>query len=206
MSKNWGRTPVTNADKRFASHLTYIVETDKGRMQRTDRRPLGKSEQFVDADGNICHVTMYGDGDSRKADTEQRNRAAQHRKGSIEYAKCPLRHGTRQYAHRDFAKMPAELAAECPSDPRPYERRDYQGNQVNRGGDLFAKESCPHIEWLITHRREEAAKQAALINPHAIEAAAAKKRADELQAAQMELVKEQIAERKTRRNKKDPGE
>lgn len=208
MSKNWGRTPVTNADKRLTSHLSYIVETPDGPMRRIDRRPLGKTEMFVDAAGNVCHVTMCGDGDSRKADTEQRNRSAQHRKGCIEYAKCPIRHGTQMHAQRDFAKMPKELAAQCQSDPRPYERLNFNGEPAKRGepGDLYARESCPHIEWLIKYRREEAAKQAALLNPHAIEVAAAKKRAEELQAAQIELVKEQIAERRTRRSKKDPGE
>jgi hypothetical protein len=106
MAKNWGRTPVTNADKRFAAPIKYFVETPDGVMQRIERRPLGASEQFVDKDGNIVRLTMYGDGDSQKATTEQRNRMMAHRKEQIEYARCPLRHGTRQYAQRDFAKMP----------------------------------------------------------------------------------------------------
>ena len=210
MSKNWGRTPVTNADKRFAAHLTYYVETPEGPMRRVDRRPLGRSEQFVDKDGNTCWIQMYGDGDSRKVETEQRNRANMHHKGAIEHAKCPIRYGTRQYAERDFSKMPAHLATECKSDPKPYVRLNYHGEPAKRGepGDLYAGEACPHIEWLITFRREQAEKTRALLNPYAAQAEEAKKQEAELKRLQADLLKEQIAERqaKTSRSKKEPSE
>lgn len=208
MAKNWGRTPVTNADKRFTAHIKYLVETPDGVMQRIDRRPLGKSEQFVDGDGNIIHLTMYGDGDSQKATTEQRNRAAAHRKGQIEYAKCPIRHGTRQHALRDFSKMPAHLERECPSDPKPYVRLTFDGQPAQRGepGDLHAKQACPHIEWLIAHRADEAAKRRAIMNPIAARAESSQAQEAEIKALQAELLKEQLAERKqSRRGKKDPG-
>jgi len=203
MAKNWGRTPITNADKRLAAPIKYLVQTDKGVEQRIDRRPLGKSESFVDPQGNVDTVQMYGDGDSRKLDTEQRTRASLHRKGFVEYAKCPIRHGTREFALRDFSKMPAELAGQCDRDPRPYERLNYSGQPAARGepSDLYARVSCPHIEWLIEHRRTQFLAEEAMRNPHLAAAEKAKRQAAELQAAQIELVKEQIEERKTRRKK-----
>jgi hypothetical protein len=208
MAKNWGRTPITNADKRRDAIVKYFVQTEDGTELRTDRRPLGKIEQFVDPDGNICNQQMFGDGDSQKLNTEQRLRHGLHRKGFIEYAKCPIRHGNRQYAQREFAKMPADLARECEHDPRPFERLNAEGGPARRGepSDLYAREACPHIEWLIKHRRKEAEAKALLLNPHAKAAEKAKQTAQELQAAQIELVKEQIAERKTRRKVKDGAE
>lgn len=206
MAKNWGRTPITNADKRLAAPIKYFVETPDGVMQRIDRRPLGRSEQFVDNDGNIVHLQIYGDGDTNKAATEARARMQAHRKGQIEYAKCPLRHGTRQFAQREFSKLPAHLAHECQSDPKPLERLDYDGNPVARGGDLYARKSCPHIEWLIAYRSEEAAKQRAILNPYAANAEATKAQEAELKALQAELLKEQIAERKqSKRTRKEPA-
>jgi hypothetical protein len=77
---------------------------------------------------------------------------------------------------------------------------------VARGGDLYARKSCPHIEWLIAHRTEEATKLRNLLNPHAANAESSKAQEAELKVLQAELLKEQIAERKqTRRSKKEPA-
>jgi hypothetical protein len=209
MSKNWGRTPIVNADKRPAYNIKYFVETDIGPEMRIERRPMGRVEPFVDLVGNICNVQMFSDGDSRRLDTEQRLRLNQHRKGHVEYAKCPLRHGNVMHAQRDFAKMPAELKAQCNADPRPFERRNMQGEPAQRGepSDLYAGKACPHIEWLIEHRREQAREEERRRNPHIAAAERDKKLAAELQAAQAELVKEQLAEKRARKSKaKDVGE
>jgi hypothetical protein len=192
MAKNWGKTPITNADKRFSAQTKYFVETPDGTEERIDRRPLGKVERFVDPAGNIISLQMYGDGDARRAETEIRMRAQYHRKGFVEFAKCPLKHGTRQNALKDFSKMPDSLAGECRHDPKVMERK---------GGDLYAVTSCPHIEWLIEHSRAEAAKAYALRNSHVAAAEKAKREEAELKAAQMELAKEQLAERRARKPK-----
>jgi hypothetical protein len=190
MSKNWGKTPITNADKLFAAQTRYYVETADGPEERIDRRPQGKVERFVDPAGNILNLQIFGDGDSRRGETEIRMRAQYHKKGFVEFAKCPIRHGTRQHALRDFAKMPAELAGECRHDPKVMERRD---------GDLYAVKACPHIEWLVAHRKAESDKAFALRNAHVAAAEQARKQEQELKAAQAELLREQLAERKARK-------
>jgi hypothetical protein len=121
MGKNWGRTPVSNADKRHATQMTYLVGDGESAEERIDRRPMGKVERFVDRDGNVCSLQMYSEGDPKRAETEQRNRAAYHRKDMVEHAKCPIRTGTRHASDktsRDFAKMPASLAGECKHEIR----------------------------------------------------------------------------------------
>lgn len=151
MSKNWGRTPVTNADKRSATMSRYLVEVDGGTEERIDRRPLGRVERFVDPDGGVVSLQLYSDGDPQRHASEIRRRAELHRKGFVEYAKCPIKHGTRNsspIATKDFAKLPQSLATECRHDPKVMERRD---------GDLYAGRSCPHIEWLVSERRKKAA-------------------------------------------------
>src|SRR5690348_8303501 len=165
MGKNWGRTPVTNADKRAATQTKYLVEADGGTEERIDRRPLGKVERFVDAAGNIVSLQLYADGDAQRAQTEIRMRAQYHKKGLVEFSKCPVKHGTRNSStvtEKDFRKMPSALASECRHDPKVMERRD---------GDLYAKTACPHIEWLIEQRRAAAAEAYAKRNAHVAEAA-----------------------------------
>ena len=66
MSKNWGKTPITNADKRAATQTRYLVEVEDGHEERIDRRPLGKVERFVDKAGHVIAVQLYSDGDPRR--------------------------------------------------------------------------------------------------------------------------------------------
>jgi hypothetical protein len=68
-------------------------------------------------------------------------------------------------------------------------------------------ESCPHVEWLIADRRKREADQNAKRNKVRIEKERREAEAASLQAAQLEMVKEQIEERKARkREKKAPTE
>src|SRR5512139_2324631 len=169
MAKNWGRTPVTNADKRGATQMRYLVEVDGGTEERIDRRPLGKVERFVDPDGGVVSLQLYSDGDPRRHESEIRRRSDLHRKGFVEFAKCPLKHGTRNsspIATKDFSKLPESMSLECKHDPKVMTRRD---------GDLYAGESCPHIEWLIGERRKKAADAYAKRNALAV----AKERAEQ---------------------------
>lgn len=183
MSKNWGRTPVTNADKRHLTQVSYLVETADGTEDRIDRRPLGKVERFVDPSGGVMSLQLYSDGDPKRLDSEMRRRAELHRKGFVEYAKCPLRHGTRnanEATGREFAKMPQDLAIECKHDPKVMTRRD---------GELYAGESCPHIEWLITFRRNKATEAYEKRNSLVVKKERAEQKRRELDA--LELAKRQ---------------
>lgn len=203
MSKNWGRTPVSNADKRSATQLKYLVEVDGGTEERIDRRPMGKVERFVDPDGGVMSLQLYSDGDPRRHESEIRRRSELHRKGFVEFAKCPLKHGTRnssKIATKDFAKMTeAHLVGECRHDPKVMERKD---------GDLYARGSCPHIEWLIAFRRKKAAD--AYQKRNSLQVAKDKREAEkrDLEALQLEQAREQFAERKraTRTKAKDAAE
>lgn len=202
MGKNWGRTPVSNADKRHATQMTYLVKGDEGTPEeRIDRRPMGKVERFVDLAGNVCSQQMYADGDPKRAETEQRNRAQLHRKGFIEHAKCPVRTGTRHSSEktaREFAKMPASLAAECKHEIRVMSRLD---------GVLYAEKGCPHIEWLIGERVAARNKKFETDNAQLV---AAEKRAEtkrKLEDAQATALVDLMAERKqTPRKARDIGE
>lgn len=183
MSKNWGRTPVSNADKRHLTQTKYLVETDEGTEERIDRRPMGRVVKIVDPSGNVISQQLYADGDPRRAETEIRVRAEFHKKGMIEHALCPIKHGTRQYASKDFAKMPASLSVECSQDKKAMYRRD---------GELYAGEACPHIEWLIKYRREKAAKEYATRNARQVAAEKRDRERAKLEELQLEKMKKEL--------------
>lgn len=204
MSKIWGRTPISNADKRHLTQSKYLAESfDKdgkslGFEERIDRRPMGKVERFVDPSGSVMNQQLYSDGDSRKNETAIRERAALHKKGFVEYAKCPLKHGTRYsspIATKDFAKMPAHLSEECRHDPKVMERKD---------GDLYAKTACPHIEWLITYRREAHAEAYAKRNNARVELEKREERKRELDDLQRAMLEQQLEQAKAARAAKTP--
>lgn len=201
MGKNWGRTPVSNVDKRHATQMTYLVGSGESAEERIDRRPMGKVERFVDLDGNVLSQQMFADGDAKRAETEQRKRADLHRKGMVEHAKCPIRTGTRHSSEktaRHFAKMPAHLAGECKDEIRVMKKLD---------GVLYAGTGCPHIEWLIGYRKDEAAKAYKIRNAQvaaAEERAEAKRQAEIDQAKALALLLEERSVRKPK--SKDIGE
>lgn len=197
MGKNWGRTPVTNADKRGATMIKYLVEVDGGTEERIDRRPLGKVERFVDPDGGVVSLQLFSDGDPQRHATEIRKRAELHRRGFVDHGKCPYKHGTRNaspLASKDFAAIEklkdAPPIGECKQDPAVMKRLD---------GDLYAGHACPHIEALIKFRRDKAAKAYEKRNALAV----AKDRRDqerrELEAMQLEKTREELAERRQRK-------
>jgi hypothetical protein len=198
MAKQWGRTPITNADQRHATQMTYMVGSGEETEERIDRRPMGKVERFVDKDGNVCSLKLFDAGDSKRLETEQRNRAGYHRKGFIEHAKCPIRSGTRNSSEitaRDFAKMPASMAAECKHEIRVMRKLD---------GVLYAEQGCPHIEWLIKERVKKAAADYKKRNAQvaaADERAAAKAQAEIDQSKALALLLEERRQQPARRNK-----
>lgn len=199
MAKNWGRTPVSNADKLRTAQAKYFVDTNDGPEERIDRRPQGKVERFVDKAGNVCSLQMHADGDSQRAASAIRMRSQYHAKGFVEFSKCPVKHGTRHAnseTSREFAKMPADLQGECKHDPKVMERVD---------GDLYARSGCPHIEWLIKHRTDKEAAQAKKRNSARI---AQEKRAAEkveLESIQLEMAREQAKEFKAKKKAATPA-
>lgn len=204
MGKNWGRTPVTNADKRAATQTKYLVEIDGGTEERIDRRPLGKVERFVDPDGGVVSLQIYADGDPKRHESEIRRRAELHRKGFIEFAKCPIKHGTRNsspIASKDFAKLEkgknAPPVGECKTDPKVMQRKD---------GDLYAGCSCPHIEALIVYRREKAADAYAKRNAAQVKAEQNRATRQEFEAAQAKALNELLTRQATPRRGKDAPE
>lgn len=201
MAKNWGRTPVTNADKHRLTQSKYLVElvddkgVSQGHEERIDRRPQGKVEKFVDPVGNICSLQMFSEGDSRRQESVVRARAAYHAKGFVEFSKCPIKHGTRHAnpaTGREFAKMPASLEGECKRDPQIMERKD---------GELYARPGCQHIEWLVKFRRDKEAE--ALAKRNAGRVAQEKRLAEkaELETIQLEMAREQVKEFKAKKAK-----
>ncbi len=200
MSKNWGRTPVSNADDRRLTQMTYLVGSGESSEERIDRRPMGKVERFVDPDGNVTSLQMFGRGDAKRLETEQRNRAAFHRKGFVEHSKCPIRTGTRHASEktaRDFAKMPANLAGECKHEIRPMKKLD---------GVLYAEQGCPHIEWLIDYRKKESAKAYKKRNAQIVAAEERRAVQEKLAEAQATALVDLMADRKQSRRGKDPAE
>lgn len=196
---NFGKRPINNAG--HAQKVRQAVAFYHGGELRLDRRPYGKIERFVDPVGNVITLQMATPGDAKARDTELRLRAEKHADGWVEHAKCPLRHGTRNVTvalQREFAKMPKDIGPECTTDPKVMER-------VN--GDLHALNGCPHIEWLIASRRATEAAAAAKRNEKRAKDEKRAAEAAELQAMQLEIVKEQVEERKARkREKKAPTE
>lgn len=197
MSKTWGQTPITNADMRGKTQTKYYVETADGTEERIDRRPMGRVERFVDKAGNVCNLQIYADGDPNRHQSEIRMRAQYHEKGHVEFAKCPLKHGTRHSspaATKDFKEMPEHLQSECRHDPKVMERRD---------GDLYAREACPHIEWLIDFRKKQAEAEYAKRNAHIIAAKLAEERERQLKEKQLRVLEAQVAQLDAPKKRKD---
>jgi hypothetical protein len=214
---NFGKRPINdaNAYKTQTSSVFY-----HGGEQRIDRRPYGKCERFVDAVGNVITFQLATPGDPKAMETAMRLRAEKHKEGWVEHAKCPLKHGTRYsspIAERDFRQMkPGRVVfkdgndsskdkiidvpdGDCAVDPKVMSR--------TRNGELQADFGCPHVEWLIAYRVDKEKTENAKRNSQRAAAEKRKEEADALQAAQLEMVKEQLEERKTRkREKKAPTE
>jgi hypothetical protein len=215
---NFGQRPINNANdyKKQTSSVIYHAGE-----QRIDRRPYGKCERFVDPVGNVITLQLATPGDPAAMQTAMKLRAEKHIDGWIEHAKCPLRHGHDNLTPaitREFSKMPKSYvavdidddgketkrtvevpASRCDQDPKVMARRD---------GELHADFACPHIEWLIHDRRKREAEQNAKRNKARVAEENRKEEAKALQTAQLEMVKEQIEERKARKRgeKKAPTE
>ena len=189
----FGRRPITDAGGP-KPEITYFHDGE----ERIDRRPLGRVERFVDPQGNVMSLQLSAAGDPVRTVTADRMRLQYRRDGFVEHAKCPLRHGTHLMAGKiakDFSAMPASMSEPCDSDPRTL---------VRRGHELHATDGCPHIEWLIAYRVQKEADQAKKRNANRIAQEKRDAEKAELERLQLEMAKEQIEERKTRKARKGP--
>lgn len=183
----YGKTPIVNADK-AKPQITYVFAGE----QRTDRRPEGRVERWVDVVGNICNLQMSSTGDPNGFSTVERKRLQYRRDGFIEHAKCPLRSGAHTFTGpiaSDFAQMPAHLRDACPEDPRV---------MTKSGGELHAGHACDHVEWLITHRRAATAAENAKRNANRVDTEAIIARRHELESLQLEELRAKV-EKPTKR-------
>lgn len=193
---NFGKRPINDANA--AAQRRAPVAFFHGGEERLDRRPFGKIERFIDPVGNVITLQISTPGDPKAVETGMRIRNEKHADGWVEHAKCPLRHGIHNLTpalEREFRKLPVDLKQQCAGDPKVMERRQ---------GELHALEACPHIEWLIKDRRAREAAQALKRNEARIKEEQRKAEAAELQAAQLDMVKEQLEERKARKKKGSP--
>lgn len=191
MGTNFGKRPINDAGQ--AQRTRAPVAFVHAGEQRLDRRPYGHIERFVDPLGNVITLQLATPGDPSASQSALRMRKDKREEGWVEHAKCPIRHGLHNATpalEREFRKMPKDLGQQCAADPRVMSRAN---------GELHANESCPHIEWLIESRRATEATQMKKRNAARIREEERKAEADALQAAQMELVKEQIEERKAKK-------
>jgi len=195
----YSQAPINNTAAAEKARAPVSIYHD-GEL-RLDRRPYGKIERFVDPVGHVITVQLAQAGHPSPVQHAQKRRLELHSEGWVEHTQCPIRHGARARVKgldREFAKMPAGMDHQCASDPAPMRVVD---------GQKHAQKACEHIEWLIAYRRDIEAKQARKRN--AAMYAEEKRKADAaaLAEAQLEMVKEQIEERKARkREKKAPTE
>jgi hypothetical protein len=194
---NFGKRPINDANE--AAKVRASVPFVFNGEQRLDRRPYGHIERFIDPVGNVITLQLATPGDPMAAQTAARVRMEKRNDGWVEHAKCPLRHGIHNSTPalaREFEKRPAALRDQCVADPKVMKREN---------GELHALESCPHVEWLIADRIKREAKANAGRNKQRAEEEKRKLEAAELQAAQLEMVKEQLEERKARKSKPKAG-
>ncbi len=196
MSK-FGPQPINDASKGVPT-VTYQHEGE----ERIDRRPAGKVERFVDPQGNVVSIQLSPSGDPNPVATADRMRMSHRREGFVEHAKCPLKHGIRHSTpaiDRDYLDMPAALERPCVDDPQVM-------TAVMRGRHktLHAQKSCPHIEWLITSRREREKAENDKRFAYRAQQETLEKSKLELAAIQLEEAKERQATRKAGRPRKVP--
>lgn len=199
---NFGKRPINDAAKyQTGTNGQKLPEFWFEGELRIDRQPYGNKQRFVDPVGNVITLQISQPGDPKAAETANRIRMEKRMEGWLEHARCPLRHGghlaTRDL-EREFKKMPSALRDPCASDPKVMTREN---------GELHAQRSCPHVEWLIADRVAREKIQNEKRNKARILEEKRKAEAAELQAMQLEMVKEQVKEHKARKGKaKEPTE
>ena len=177
----FGRQPINDAGK-GAPRQTYYFAGE----ERIERRPSGKVERFVDAQGNVVGLALVSLGDPNPEATTIRNRTRYHNDGHVEHAKCPLRHGIRflsKAIEADFVELPSELALPCDADPVIMTRDRRR---------LMAGKACPHIEWLIEFRREREREQNERRNRNRVEQERAAQVRRELELRTLEKMNQEM--------------
>lgn len=124
--------------------------------KRIVRRPEGRDvRQFVDPQGNVVWLQLLKFGTTQGIEQIDLERGRRMRQGFVEFNKCPVLHGTVMHERlsEEFSDMPRELQRKCSEDPVIHEIR---------GRHTYVNDPCPHIQWLISSRREREAEACAL--------------------------------------------
>lgn len=180
--------------KRAAKPLSY---THNGEP-RIEKRPHGEVKRFVDPSGGVVNILLGNAGSiTLKADVTKALEA-HHTHGFVEHGKCPLKHGVRYTSPKieaDFGNLPEDLQRPCSDDPTPLVK--------NRRGKIEARESCPHVEWLIQFRRERERVENEGRNAARVAAEAKAREREELQSVQLDIAKEELAAKRAARERAD---
>lgn len=185
----FGATPINDAT-RPRPQVAYRFDGEA----RIDKRPYGKVERFIDRRGNVVNLQLAADGNPNPQEWADKLRARFHRAGFVEHAKCPVRHGVSAIAEiaPDFEELPEELAQACGSDSK---------TMVRTSSGLEAQRGCPHVEWLISSRREKATLDDLKTNAAAAARDKLEAEKNELARVQLEIAKEELEARRDQRRK-----
>lgn len=121
--------------------------------RRTEKWPSGHCETHVDPQGNVMNnLQLVPPGVPATRDAVSRARAQKLADGFVPHGQCPLRNGVRydDKFRDEFDAMPTQLEKRCDEDPATA-TRDKKG--------IAYSESCPHVEWLIAYRKDQAAQR-----------------------------------------------
>lgn len=152
---------VYPADQRKNFRTVHYQTPDGDSQMRAVKRPEGRIvEQFVDKQGNVVWLQLLQFGTNHDSTEADRRRAVLYRDAFIEHSRCPLRHGThlKPAMEADFDAMPAALKERACTDDPVVHRFVGSGKHAR----TIARPSCPHVEWLIEHRRAMYAQELAL--------------------------------------------
>jgi hypothetical protein len=145
ISKSYGH----DVSKHKAQPRTVYVGGERRQM----KVPLGVVETWVDPQGNVIDgLQLRKMGDLPDQGIIDRNRALYRRKGWTEHHQCPLTNGAMRSPKvaADMNERPAHLREACVHDPK---------TKVRGKAGLELHPGCPHIEWLIQHRRDAEAER-----------------------------------------------
>jgi hypothetical protein len=147
------RSYIYNAGQR--DHAKPRVVYYKGERRR-QLWPAGTVERFVNLQGSVVQVVLVPPGvpASREAMAQARAKLHSHKTpdgdvvGFIEHGKCPLKSGVADLdptLSEECERMRAACGPACKEHPVTFKK-------TSKGIEYF--DSCPHVQWLITERRE----------------------------------------------------
>lgn len=189
----FGQQPINDASKKPPRIAFTHHETGE---QRIEVRPNGRVEQFVDPDGHVVSIHLASLGTPAAQEVADKKRMQHRRDGFVEYAKCPVKHGSRHATpalEKSFENLPEALQKPCAADPKV---------MIRTATGIESRPPCEHIQWLIAQRKADKAKSDAKHNANWMAQEKLAKEREELQGVQLDIAKEQLAELRARNAKK----